>query len=153
MENGFVFHSGFTNCDDEICVKVNALLTPDESKYHVPTYNFAVYSKAGNEQVGAISFKVGSNDGIYFGGNIGYEIYPQFRGRHYAYKACKLLFPLIKMHGWEKVIITCDPDNLPSARTCELLGAKKLEVVTAKVGSIADTLGMATKVRYELTLT
>ena len=43
-------------------------------------------------------------------------------------KACKLLFNLAKKHEMDYLIITCKPDNIPSYRTCELLGGDLIEV-------------------------
>lgn len=61
-------------------------------------------------------------------GNIGYEIDEPCRGHHYAGKACRLLFELAKRHGMEYLIITCNPDNRPSRKTCEWLGGELLEI-------------------------
>ena len=61
------------------------------------------------------------------GGNIGYVVDEAYRGRRYAVKACGLLFRQARKHGLEYVIITCDPDNPASARTCELAGGRYLE--------------------------
>ena len=66
---------------------------------------------------------------MYFDGNIGYRVEEPYRGRRYAGKACKLLFELARRHGMEYVIITCNPDNWPSRRTCEYLNGDLLEIV------------------------
>ena len=50
-----------------------------------------------------------------------------YRGRHYAAKACALLFCLAKKHDMDYLIITCQPSNRASARTCELAGGTYIE--------------------------
>ena len=60
--------------------------------------------------------------GIYYFGHIGYHIDPPYRGRHFAYRACRLIEQEIRMSGKTSVVITCDPDNQPSRKTCERLG-------------------------------
>ncbi len=40
-----------------------------------------------------------------------------------------LLFELAKMHQLEYVIITCNPDNYASRKTCEYAGGELLETV------------------------
>ena len=77
---------------------------------------------------GACDLRIGHNDNTYYGGNIGYSIDKQYRGHHYAGKACLLLFELAKLHGFKYLIITCDPDNHASRKTCEYAGGELLEI-------------------------
>lgn len=51
------------------------------------------------------------------------------RGHHYAGKACLLLFELAGKHGMDYLIITCNPDNHASRKTCEYAGGELLEIV------------------------
>jgi Predicted acetyltransferase len=74
------------------------------------------------QEIGQISFRDGESRIIYYFGHIGYHIDPPFRGNHYAYRACKLLEREIRLSGKTSVVITCDPDNDPSRKTCEKLG-------------------------------
>lgn len=150
MMEHFTFWRDFKNQSDEICIKVRETLPADQAKYHVPTYNLSILTLDESVIMGGISFKARYNDLIYYAGNIGYEIYPRYRGKHYAYKACVLLFPLIKYHNMNSVIITCDPDNYPSNRICELLDADKIETVSVPIESKAYLLGMRKKNRYQL---
>ena len=43
-------------------------------------------------------------------------------------KACLLLFELARKHKLGYVIITCDPDNYASRKTCEYAGGRLLEI-------------------------
>ena len=93
----------------------------------VPAYYFTICLPDGTP-VGGCDLRIGHTRKTYLGGNIGYTIFPDFRGHHYAEKACRLLFELARRHGLPCVIITCSPDNLPSRRTCERLGGRLLEI-------------------------
>ncbi len=54
---------------------------------------------------------------LQYGGNIGYSILPSERGKGYASDMLKLLLPICRAFGEEKVLITCDPTNLASQKT------------------------------------
>ena len=73
-------------------------------------------------EIGQISYRDGESRYIYYFGHIGYHIDPPFRGHHYAKQACLLLKKEIRMSGKTSVVITCDPDNEPSRKTCIGLG-------------------------------
>ena len=73
-------------------------------------------------EIGKIVYRPGEGKGIYYFGHIGYHIDPAWRGNHYATKACRLIAEEIRRSGKSSVIITCDPDNLASRKTCLALG-------------------------------
>lgn len=50
----------------------------------------------------------------------------EHRGHHYAGKACLLLFELARKHNLEYVVITCNPGNYASRKTCEYAGGEFL---------------------------
>lgn len=114
--------------NDEINLVLEKTVDGDEAKGWVPAYHFAICNKEGIK-MGVCDLRVGHNDNVYYGGNIGYTVYEEYRGHHYAGKACLLLFELAKMHRLEYVIITCNPDNYASRKTCEYAGGKLLEIV------------------------
>lgn len=74
------------------------------------------------EEIGRISYRDGESRCVYYYGHIGYHIDPPYRGKHYAYRACRLIEREIRLSGKTSVIITCDPDNVPSRKTCLRLG-------------------------------
>ena len=74
------------------------------------------------KEIGQISYRDGESRCVYYYGHIGYHIDPPYRGRHFAYRACRLIEREIRLSGKTSVVITCDPDNQPSRKTCERLG-------------------------------
>lgn len=106
----------------------------DAEKGWVPAYHFAICDPEGNK-MGVCDLRLGHNDLLYFGGNIGYRVEEPYRGHHYAAKACRLLFGLAKQHEMEYVVITCNPDNIASRKTCEYLGGTLLEICEVPEGN------------------
>lgn len=121
----------FLNTDNlktnEICLKLDRICEANPEKQWVPAYYFNICLPDGTV-IGYCDLRIGHNDKLYVGGNIGYGIDEPYRGHRYAAKACKLLFGLAKRHGLDYVIITCQPDNIASARTCEIAGGEFLEI-------------------------
>ena len=112
--------------NSEICLRLDRTCEAQPEKAWVPAYYFSVCLPDGTA-VGRCDLRIGHNERLYIGGNIGYGIDEAFRGHRYAAKACELLFHLARKHGMEYVIITCDPSNKASSRTCELAGGRYLE--------------------------
>ena len=69
------------------------------------------------------------------------------RGRRYALSACRALAPLARATRRE-LILTCDPDNLASRRTIELLGAVYLDEVAVPVDDPQYERGSRSKLRF-----
>lgn len=107
-----------------VCMAKNPAVP--EKKW-VPCYRFAVCRNG--EKIGNINLRIGYTDSLYYGGQIGYEIDEKHRGNNYAARACRLLAPVAKAHGMEKLIITNNHTNTASRRVCEKLGASFLRVV------------------------
>lgn len=95
-------------------------------KKWVPSYDFAIHKD--DEIIGDISLRIGYTDGLYYGGQIGYNIDKNYRGNGYAVNACRLLIPVIKAHEMIKLLITNNHTNVASVRVCEKLGARLLRV-------------------------
>lgn len=122
----------FINTDflksDEITLVLEKTVDGNDEKGWVPAYHFAICNDRGIK-MGVCDLRVGHNDNLYYGGNIGYGIEEEYRGRHYAGKACLLLFELARKHDLKYLIITCNPDNYASRKTCEYAGGELLEIV------------------------
>lgn len=114
-------------CGDEIKLVLEKTVDGDPERNWVPAYHFAICDLNG-VKMGVCDLRIGHNENLYYGGNIGYRVDERFRGHHYAGKACLLLFELAKRHDLGYVIITCNPDNIASRKTCEYLGGRLLEI-------------------------
>jgi len=114
--------------NDEIQLKLEKTVEGNVEKDWAPAYHFAICNKEGTK-MGTCDLRIGHNDKLYYGGNIGYRIEEEYRGNHYAGKACLLLFELARKHSLNYVIITCNPDNVASRKTCEYVDGELLEVV------------------------
>ena len=112
---------------DEIMLKLLRTAEGNPEKNWVPAYYFAICLADGTK-IGDCDLRIGHNQNLYYGGNIGYGIDVEHRGHHYAGKACHLLFDLAKKHDLGYVIITCNHDNWPSRKTCEFAGGTLLEI-------------------------
>lgn len=112
--------------DGEIMLKLDYTAPAQPEKNWLPAYYFHICLLDGT-QVGSCDLRIGHNRKTYIGGNIGYRVDEPYRGHHYAARACRLLFTLAEKHGMDHVIITCVPENVPSARICERCGGVLLE--------------------------
>ena len=127
----------------------------DPAKGHVPCYHFWMRLRPESRPpipiAGTISLRVGDTPDlkIYFG-HVGYNVFPPVRGRHYAERACRLLFDLARHHGRRPLWITTDPENAPSRRTCERLGGRLIETVEIPPNHLLYARGQRRKCRYRV---
>ncbi len=103
------------------------VIAPDADNQYVPSYMYGIYLHHSFQRVGTCDLRVGENEELYYAGNIGYRINPGYRGHHYAYEACRLLFDVAREKGMQELIITCSPENGASRKTIEKLGGAYLE--------------------------
>lgn len=66
------------------------------------------------------------------GGHIGYDISPRFRRKGYGKVILKLVLEKAKELGLEKVLVTCDFDNIGSKRIIESNGGKLENKIVSK---------------------
>jgi len=138
-------------CDDEICLFLNKEVPADASKGWLQAYHFDILMKSDRQKIGTINLRIGYTMSVVrYGGHMGYGIEPQHRGNRYAAKACKLLLPLAKQHGMDVIWLTCNPENVASRRTCELIGADLVEVVDLPPDNDQYQIGERQKCRYRL---
>lgn len=105
-------------------------------------------------RIGKCDLRVGNSDITEILGHVGYEIEEEYRGNHYAVRACKLMLTYAKKAGMKRVFITCDDDNFPSRRTCELLGMELEGIFQVPPGIAAYDYknGSGIKCRYVMDL-
>lgn len=135
--------------DDELELVLVETTPGDPIIDRLPYYTFDM--RVGEKKAGYIKLRVGYTHGIVtYGGHIGYAVEPEFRGRHYAERASRLMLPLARAHGMDTIWITCDPDNAASRRTIERLGATLIEIASAPEDSVYYRAGVREKCRFRL---
>lgn len=94
-------------------------VAPPEDRVHNDLY----WIVDGREVVGFLSFRHTLNDWLReAGGHIGYAVRASRRRRGYASAALALALDRAREIGLDRVFITCDDDNIASARTIERAG-------------------------------
>lgn len=115
---------------------------------------YGIYLHETHSRIGYIDLRLGHNDELYYAGNIGYHIYPRYRGHSYAYEAARLL--LHEAHarfGMDEVIITCSPENIASRKTLDRLGGELLEITDVPAWHWLYQRGETVKRIYRFDLT
>ena len=123
---------------------VNSNLRVYESKPDLTDEEIDIYISESNKSFKGIIYL--HNTGIEIGdieyrhqcdskwlADIGYNISPSYRGNNYAYKALKLIEPLIAQIGVKSVTITVREDNIASIKTIEKFGGVLTEIVHGDV--------------------
>lgn len=85
--------------------------------------------------LGAITLRHALNDFLLrAGGNIGYGIRPSARRRGLATWALGAVLPQARALGLDRLLVTCEDGNLPSARTIENCGGVLEDVRDTELG-------------------
>jgi predicted acetyltransferase/thymidylate kinase len=132
--------------DGDLELRLKETSPGEAAKGIVPEYKFAMINPLTRLEMGRIHLRVSLTEKLKeYGGHIGYEVYEVNRGHHYAARSCRLLFPLIRKLKINPVVITCDPENTPSVKTIESLGAR---LVASKEVEIEPGLWRTTNVYH-----
>ena len=135
--------------DGEIVLRLLNEVPDDPARGWVPALNYEVLLPDSEQVIGHIDLRVGYTLGLVrHGGNIGYSIEPEWRGHHYAGKACNLLKAVAIEHGMDVLWITCNPANRPSRKTCEWIGATLVEIADLPPGHELRRDGRTQTCRY-----
>ncbi|QIK69669.1 GNAT family N-acetyltransferase [Erysipelothrix sp. HDW6C] len=120
----------------------------------VETLLFDIFVPEMDRYVGRCEYRNESGRDLRFYGNIGYVIYPPYRGHGIAYHACLDLFSILKetKKGMHEVILTCNPDNIPSQKTIAKLGGQYIETVVIDADHELRTFGETMKEIYTIKL-
>ena len=88
-------------------------------------------AEVGGDIVGRVSIRHELNDRLAaVGGHIGYAVRPAYRRRGYAKSMLRQSLELAKGLELRRVLITCDDDNVASARLIESCGGLLEDVIT-----------------------
>ena len=121
--------------DGELTVACGCCRFAIPEKAWVPSYDFLLYIDGVDGPVGRVNLRAGDTPWMQaFGGHYGYWVDAEHHGHRYASRAVRMLLPLSRRHGLESVVITNDPANLASRRTCELLGGVLEAICDLPVG-------------------
>lgn len=127
---------------------IHHITNPIEANW-LPSMVFDIEEKRTRKIVGRCDIRFGMNPYMRYMGNIGYTIYPPYRGHYYASMATYLLFSLAK-ESMEEVIITCNPDNIPSIKTIHRLGGELIGIEDVPVGHELHDQGESVKCIYRI---
>ena len=87
--------------------------------------------------VGRVSVRFALNEFLSsFGGHIGYAVLPEHRGRGFATEMLSQALVIARAEGVDRVLVTCDEDNVGSVRTIERNGGVLENRVTRPGGSV-----------------
>ncbi|WP_263416513.1 GNAT family N-acetyltransferase [Terriglobus albidus] len=121
--------------------------------HKVPAYFFRMVDLRTRAEVGRINLRLGSEPHVErYAGHVGYFVEPAYRGHGCASRALRLLMRIARGLGIDPLWITCDPDNIPSRRTCERAGAEFIEIVDVPEDCVIYQSGHRRKCRYRLKL-
>jgi predicted acetyltransferase len=138
--------------DGDLRLVLAERMPAETNPWGVPAYSFRMQNPAG-DYLGRIRLRVGwSEDVIRYAGHVGYAVEPVHRGNHYAERACRLIAPLAERHGMTSLWITCQPDNAPSRRTLERLGAELVGIIDVPPGYPLDAGAVRRKMCFRLRL-
>jgi predicted acetyltransferase len=149
----FEFHDPGRLIDGDLELVLAERYPGDPTINYVPAYRFKMILVDQDQEVGRVEFRVGNTHHLtMYGGHLAYGVDPEHRGHRYAARACKLLLPLARHHGFQTLWITCNPDNIASRKTCELTGAILVEIVNLPEDTDMFQEGERQKCRYRLDL-
>jgi predicted acetyltransferase len=90
----------------------------------------------GDKIVGRLSLRHELNDFLRrIGGHIGYGVVASERRKGYATQMLRLSLPYARALGLQRVLVTCDDDNIGSMRTIENCGGVFERVVPIEAGT------------------
>lgn len=89
---------------------------------------------------------VNYGDGPHVIGNVGYEIYRQYRGHGYARKALELLCDVFFQRGMDLSILVVHPGNVASVKTIEGFGGVLVKTSGTKYGTNVYNVDIKQKV-------
>lgn len=102
---------------------------------YVPSEVFLAVRRSDDKVVGIIDYRHPLSSFLHrYGGNIGYSVLPGERRKGYATEMLGLLLPICKAYGEEKVLVTCDKNNIASKRTIMRNGGILENEVADEVG-------------------
>ena len=130
-----------------VTLHFSKIVPGDAARGFVPFYHYRIF--VNGTDVGHINLRVGDTEHVRLcAGHIGFKIAAAHRGHRYALQACRAVAPFARSISPE-ILLTCDPDNLASRRTIELLGATFVDEVVVPSYDPHFLRGSRTKQRFQ----
>ena len=99
---------------------------PENTSLGVQASTYFAVRKSDEKVVGCIELRHTLNESLtVIGGHIGFGVIPEERRKGYATEMLKLVLAVAKKAGIDKVLLTCDIDNVASCKTIEKCGGKR----------------------------
>lgn len=152
MTPDFTFFDPGALNDAELQLELLQKVPADPKTRYYPEYKFAMKHAETGEMMGTINLRISNEETVQHFGHIGYNVDAPFRGHHYAARSVRLLLPLAKRHGIQPLYITCNPENLPSRKTCELAGGTLVGIFPVPADTEMYRRGERQKCRYRFDL-
>ena len=88
---------------------------------HVP--NVRLYGFVGATMVGSLAIRLGLKGMLVtLGGHIGYQVFEPYQRRGYGTEMLRQAIPVCRQLGLDRILVTCDADNIASKRVIETNG-------------------------------
>ena len=136
-------------------MKIELIDITDEYDHQgVETFLYDIFVPEMSRFVGRCEFRNETGRDLRFYGNIGYVIYPPYRGKNLAYQATLALFDIlaIKKPDVHEVILTCNPDNIASQKIIRRLSGTYVETVNVDTDHELYHMGETQKEIYTVKL-
>jgi len=99
---------------------------PDNTLLGVQASTYFAVRESDEKVVGCIELRHTLNESLtVIGGHIGFSVTPEERRKGYATEMLKMMLAVAKKTGIDKVLLTCDIDNIASCKTVEKCGGNK----------------------------